>query len=211
MAYRLSRLIREHSTRAGFRHLQSGFTLIEILIAIFIFSVVLTTIYTSYTGTFRVIDETESQAKTYRMARIAMERILEDLESVYIPEREEYTKSGEEQDLGAAEIGYYVKENGEGEDFALYRIDRPVFEEAFPSEEETGGFVLCERLVSVNFTYYEENDKVVENWDSASDALKDKIPKMVSISLEFVNSADPETPFRFMTSVALPIEQGYSW
>jgi general secretion pathway protein J len=231
----------------NFRHLQSGFTLIEILIAIFIFSVVLTTIYTSYTGTFRVIDETESQAKTYRMARIAMERILEDLESVYIPEREEYTKSGEEsfkpfqfvgedreikgrcadtlrfisrahinlsgqeQDLGAAEIGYYVKENGEGEDFALYRIDRPVFEEAFPSEEETGGFVLCERLVSVNFTYYEENDKVVENWDSASDALKDKIPKMVSISLEFVNSADPETPLRFMTSVALPIEQGYSW
>lgn len=224
-----------------------GFTLIEILIAIFIFSVVLTTIYTSYTGTFRVIDETESQAKTYRMARIAMERILEDLESVYIPEREENTKSGEEsfkqfqfvgedreikgrcadtlrfisrahinlsgqeQDLGAAEIGYYVKENGEGEDFALYRIDRPVFEEALPSEEETGGFVLCERLVSVNFTYYEENDKVVENWDSASDALKDKIPKMVSISLEFVNSTDPETPFRFMTSVALPIEQGYSW
>ncbi|MBW1614275.1 MAG: prepilin-type N-terminal cleavage/methylation domain-containing protein, partial [Deltaproteobacteria bacterium] len=51
----------------------SGFTLAEILIAIFLFAVVLTTIYTSYTGTFRVVDETESQAEIYRMARIAME------------------------------------------------------------------------------------------------------------------------------------------
>ena len=66
-------------------------------------------------------------------------------------------------------------------------------------------------LVSVNFTYYEENGEVFESWDSTSDVLKDKIPKMVSISLEFVNGADPETSLRFMTSVALPIEQGYSW
>jgi len=245
MAYRLSRFIREHSTRAGFRHLQSGFTLLEILIAISIFVVVLTTIYTSYTGTFRVIDETESQAETYRMAGIAMERMLEDLESIYISKREENPETGEEtpysfqfvgedreikgrcadtlrfisrahinlsgkkQDAGMTEIGYYVKENDEGDNFVLYRSDRPVFEEVFPLEEEIGGLVLCERLVLVNFTYYEENGEVRESWDSTSDALKDKIPKMVSIILEFENSSNPEVPFRFMTSVALPIEQGY--
>ena len=222
----------------------SGFTLLEILIAISIFAVVLTTIYTSYTGTFRVVDGTESQADIYRMARIAMERILEDLESIYIPKRGENTKSGEdtfqpfqfvgedreikgrpadtlrfisrahinlsgqEQDHGTAEISYYVRENDEGDNFVLYRSDRPIFEETFPLEEETGGLVLCERLISVNFTYYEENGEVREGWDSASDALKDKIPKMVSISLEFVNSSNPEAPLRFMTSVALPIEQG---
>jgi prepilin-type N-terminal cleavage/methylation domain-containing protein len=224
----------------------SGFTLIEILIAIFIFAVVLTTIYTSYTGTFRIVDDTESQAEIYRMARIALERMLEDLESVYIlknpetgrPEeshrpsqfvgedmeikgryadtlrftsRAHINLSGEEQDPGTVEIGYYVKENDEGDDFVLYRSERPVFEEAFPAEEETGGLVLCERLVSVNFTYHEENGEVRESWDSASDAFKDKLPKMVSISLEFVNDSDPEAPFRFMTSVAFPIEQEYSW
>ncbi|MBW1691930.1 MAG: prepilin-type N-terminal cleavage/methylation domain-containing protein [Deltaproteobacteria bacterium] len=48
----------------------AGFTLIEILIAIMIFATLLTTIYTSYTGTFRVIEDTESQAEIYRMARI---------------------------------------------------------------------------------------------------------------------------------------------
>jgi len=66
-------------------------------------------------------------------------------------------------------------------------------------------------LASVNFTYYEENGDVRESWDSESDELKDKIPKMVSISLEFLNSLDPEAPLKFATSVALPIEQVYSW
>jgi general secretion pathway protein J len=65
-----------------------GFTLAEILIAIFIFAVVLTMIYTSYTGAFRVVNETESQAEIYRMARIAMERMIEDLESTYVPKSE---------------------------------------------------------------------------------------------------------------------------
>lgn len=229
------------------RHFHSGFTLIEILIAIFIFAVVLTTIYTSYTGTFRIVDETESRAEIYRMARIALERMLEDLESVYIPENPEtgtseesrrrpsqfvgedveikgrpadtlrFTSrahvnlSGQEQDPGTVEIGYYLKENDEGEGFVLYRSDRPMFEEAFAVEEEAAGFMLCERLVSVDFTYHDENDEVRESWDSASDAFKDKLPKMVSVSLEFVNDSDPEAPLRFMTSVALPIEQGYSW
>ncbi len=60
-----------------------GFTLLEILIAVFILAIVLLTIFTSYTGTFRIIDETESQADTYGMARIALGRMLEDLESIY--------------------------------------------------------------------------------------------------------------------------------
>ncbi|KPK30985.1 MAG: hypothetical protein AMK69_01875 [Nitrospira bacterium SG8_3] len=64
---------------------RAGFTLLEILLAMVIFAIVLSTLYTAYTGTFRNMDETESQADIYRMARIALERIAEDLESAYIP------------------------------------------------------------------------------------------------------------------------------
>jgi len=221
-----------------------GFTLAEILIAIFIFAVVLTMIYTSYTGTFRIVDETESQAEIYRMARITMERMLEDLEATYVPKRDEKTKpeenplqtfqfvgedqeikgrcadtlrfisrahinlSVQDEDTGKTEIGYYVKENEEGEDFILYRSDRPMFEEGFLLEEDTDGLILCEGLVSVNFTYYEEKGEALENWDSTSDERKNTIPRIVSILLEFVNPLNPETPLRFMTSVSLPIEIG---
>jgi general secretion pathway protein J len=69
-----------------FRHFQSGFTLFELLVAIVIFALVLSTIYASATGTFRVVEDIEAQVELYRMARIAMERIIEDLESVYIQE-----------------------------------------------------------------------------------------------------------------------------
>jgi general secretion pathway protein J len=197
----------------------SGFTLLEILIAIFLSAVVLTTVFTSYTGTFRVLDETESQAEIYRMAGIAMERMLEDLESIYIPKREGNPKSEEDtlslfQFVGGdreIEIRYYVKESDEGDDLVLYRSDRPMFEEVSPSEDETGGLVLCEKLVSVNFTYYEENGEMRESWDSAADALKGKMPSMVSISLEFLGNVDPETRLKFTTSAALPIERGYAW
>jgi general secretion pathway protein J len=62
----------------------NGFTLLEILIAIFIFSVILGTIFTSYTGTFKIIDDTEAQAEIYGMARMALQRIIEDLGSAYM-------------------------------------------------------------------------------------------------------------------------------
>ena len=71
-----------------------GFTLFETLITLFIFSVVLSTIFVAYSGTFRVIQETESTEDIYEQARIAMERICEDLESIYIPQDEEVLKEG---------------------------------------------------------------------------------------------------------------------
>lgn len=63
-----------------------GFTLLEILIAIFIFALVVSAIFAAYRGTFNIIDDTESQEDIYQMARIALERIAGDLEAAYFPE-----------------------------------------------------------------------------------------------------------------------------
>jgi general secretion pathway protein J len=222
-----------------------GFTLAEILIAIFIFAMVITIIYTAYTGTFRVIHETGSQAEIFEMARIAMERMLDDLESTYIPEgrgntdleenssqyfqflgkdqeiggrdadtlqfisRAYLNLSGQDEDTGKTEIRYYAKENDKGDDFVLYRSDRPMFRKALPSGEESNndGMVLCQGLVSVNFTYYQESGEALESWDSTSDEHKDTVPRMVSIELEFVNPLNSDIPLRFMTSISLPIHE----
>jgi len=63
-----------------------GFTLLEILIAVFIFALIVSAVFTALRGTLNMIDETESQEGIYQMARIAMERITGDLESAYFPE-----------------------------------------------------------------------------------------------------------------------------
>jgi hypothetical protein len=213
--------------------------LVEILLAVFIFATVISIIYTSYARTFRIIDETEYQADVYRMARIALERMYEDLESVYAPRGPESPESGEEGDQrtefvgevteingrradslrftsrahlvfsevdpasGTAEIGYYVAEIEEEEDLALFRKDIPNV--GGPPDQGTGGLVLCERLQSVSFTYYDAEGEVYDNWDSTSGEFDGKVPRMVSILLEFANKSDPEAPFKFVTTVALPM------
>ena len=58
-----------------------GFTLIEILVAIAILAVVLSTIYVSYISTMRVVKSLEYGDEIYYMARITLERMVLDLQS----------------------------------------------------------------------------------------------------------------------------------
>jgi general secretion pathway protein J len=227
------------------RNNRQGFTLLEILLAMFIFAIVLSTLYTAYTGTFRNVDETESQADIYRMARIALERMAEDLESSYIPPRAvgAETETGtlksaafvgettqisdrsadnllffsrahlvfdeEEVDTTAARIAYDVRQSEEDEEvFLLYRSDTPGFEEG--PEQGTGGLLLCDGLHAVNFTYYDEEGREYDRWDSTNVEFKDKLPVMVSIVLEFVDKRNPEAPLKFVSGVVLPMaREGY--
>jgi len=62
----------------------NGFTLMEILVAMLIFTIILSTLYLSYTGTVRNMEEVESQSDIYGMARITLERMIDDLESAYV-------------------------------------------------------------------------------------------------------------------------------
>ncbi len=59
-----------------------GFTLLEILIAIFILALVVSAVFGAFSGTFKVVNETEVQEEIYAAARVALERISEDLASV---------------------------------------------------------------------------------------------------------------------------------
>ena len=59
-----------------------GFTLLEILIAIFMLALVVSAVFGAFSGTFKVVSETEVQEEIYATARVALERISEDLASV---------------------------------------------------------------------------------------------------------------------------------
>jgi hypothetical protein len=111
--------------------------------------------------------------------------------------------SENDQASGTAEIDYHIEENADQETLVLYRKDTPGLGKA--ADEDTRGLVLCEKLKSVSFTYYDAQGEVYDNWDSRSEAFKGRVPRMVSILLEFVNELDPEVPFRFSTTVALPM------
>ena len=88
----------------------------------------------------------------------------------------------------------------------LYRSDTSDFEVIV--QEGEGGLVLCEDLYSVDFKFFDEDGETYETWNSTSDIFKNRLPVMVSIKLEFINRSDKESPFKFMTAVALQLATG---
>jgi general secretion pathway protein J len=61
-----------------------GFTLLEIMIAIFIFAVVVTTIFASYRTVFSNADIIDQEITSYEMARNCLNRMLIDLQSMHL-------------------------------------------------------------------------------------------------------------------------------
>jgi general secretion pathway protein J len=221
---------------------EKGFTLIEILIAVLILGIVLSTVYASYTGTFRIIRETETDAELYGMARTVLERMTRDLEAVapwtqQVPSQQTPQKAltflakpyslgdrgftrltfrssahlafGErEVPAGIAVIEYGVEEGTDKEGYALWRSDS-LRRDPGKEEAPTGGFLLCDRIETLTYHFYDANGKDIETWDSNGDdaAQKRRAPVMVEIHLGLVNEKDRERPYLFTTRVRLPLNQ----
>ena len=61
-----------------------GFTLIEVLLAVFLFGIVVSTMFGVYTQILSTVRSTEDDSVVYVMAKNCMDRILMDLSSVYV-------------------------------------------------------------------------------------------------------------------------------
>jgi general secretion pathway protein J len=208
-----------------------GFTLIEILIAVFILAIVLSTVYASYTGTFRTIRATETDAEVYGMARTVLERMTRDLEATaswkgaftftarpYNLGNREFTRlifrstahiafGEQEEPAGFAVIEYGVEEGTEKEGYTLSRSDS-LYRDPGKEDAPTGGFLLCDRVETLTYLFFDSAGKTYETWDNGdNEAQKKKAPAMVEIRLGLVNEKDREHPFPFMTRVRLPLAQ----
>lgn len=209
---------------------QKGFTLLEILVSVSILAIVLVTLFSSYTGSLRLMEEAEYRADIHKKARVSLGRITEDLESACIfrddnatgqffkgtrgevNDRKTVTLSFsssaypvfslEGEDTGETTITYYLMKEGKGDTFGLYRGDRPWFEPA--THEEDSGFLLCDGLISMDYIYYDASGGAHYSWDSTVEQFMNSPPARVSVSLEFANDLRPEFPFRFMTGVTIP-------
>jgi general secretion pathway protein J len=65
-------------------HRSSGMTLLEILLAMLIFSIVITTIFGSYNAVFSTVDVLKEDAARYEMGRESLQRMSADLQSLHI-------------------------------------------------------------------------------------------------------------------------------
>lgn len=65
---------------------EKGFTLLEILIATSMFAVLLSIVFGTYSASLSVMGKASADVETYNMARVALDRISEDLEACFLHE-----------------------------------------------------------------------------------------------------------------------------
>ncbi|MFT5700788.1 MAG: general secretion pathway protein J [Desulforhopalus sp.] len=215
------------STRKG-----AGFTLIELLFAIFIFSIVISSVYGAYRATFHIIAGSEKHLNESHKARAAMERITEDLtaivtgpggllhgveqevsggrgdnisflSSTHIALREDETLRGD------ALIQYSSVEDEEGELINLMRADSVKRPGTTSETNDDTTFLLCAGLKEVRFTYFNKEGEEATEWQAESQVLEDgtvvspDLPVMVSIELIFPGQDSSTNGSVFKTAVAL--------
>ena len=127
----------------------------EILIAMLIFTIVVSTLYLSYTGTVRNMEAVESRSGIYQMARIALERMIDDLESAYLTSWSQNSKSQEDNIQVTGFIGGDSEINGRSADTLRFPSRAHL---VFNAEVEDNG--------ATEITYY-----VTENDEGGSFAL----------------------------------------
>jgi general secretion pathway protein J len=211
-----------------------GFTLVELLLAIFIFSIVVSTVYGSYRVTFGLVNRTEQKLAIAGRAHVVLERIAEDISSLVQTDvagftGEQHENSGMRGDslsfVSAVHIGLTKKDNLGGYSLVqysaeedeetgllnLYRSGSPLLPGTDGDEIEGQKYLLCDGLKEVRFSYFNDEGVESEEWWSQEDESvpeNQNFPVMVVIVLQFAESPESEQTSIFTTSVALPRVDG---
>lgn len=223
-----NRFFKKTPLRRVFQQLSGGFTLVEILIAIFILGLVMATVYASYSGILTTSRSMEEELDIYKMARTSLDRMIKDLSSLQTSSESFYLRSekktlnknyfhslsiwsashlafGETQSEGRpAMISYRVQENDDGKSFSLWRDD---ISGARPDDVKytENGFIICKNIEALRLTFYNSDGAETDSWDSSAEsAQKGKTPVAVKIELFLANPHDQKNPYKFMTKVFLP-------
>ena len=179
-----------------------GFTLLEVVISVAILAVILTIVYNTFNSSMKAFTAMENEGDAYAQARIVLNRMREEIESIYFSpseksntgllgeDRDEYdlpadslhftslshirwAKDSRESEL--CEIGYYL-EKDEETGFLFRREDWNV-----DGTLEEGGrpLELAEGVDGLNFRYY-DGKEWVDEWDSR---IKKGVPKAIEVEL----------------------------
>ncbi len=160
----------------------------ELLIAIFIFAIVISAVYGAYNATFKIVHGAEQNLAITRNARVALERMIEDLDSIVISpgsslhgERHDQSDGTRGDSLafissahlalskadiakGYARISYSVERNDADGFLDLYRSDTLLLPGVDTKEKEARKEILAKGLKEVEFSYLDEDGKELEEW-----------------------------------------------
>lgn len=209
----------------------------EILFAIFIFAIVISSVYGSYRATFHIVHNSEAEINIAHYGRVALSRVSEDIEGLVTDtggflqgeQHEHDGKRGDslsfvssahialrKQDVasGNALIRYSVEPDNQSGLLNIYRSDTIMRPGVEVGEEEVEKHLICSGANEVRFSYIDRNGTEHEEWLSSEGLVKEEgaeevavFPLMIHIELRFTDSEEDSIDV-FKTAIALPQRPG---
>ncbi len=193
-----------------YRTTNSGFTLIEVLLAVFIGSIVVGVLYASFFQIIKAKEKTEEELELYHEARVVFSRLTRDLSTVF-PRGDLFAESAgvpypyflgaQDGDFGSVrftslsrrpstqkgesdqtEVTYYLQGIENSDLYALMRRDNPRI------GTENGGteYPISERVAGFYLNYIgsanpvEGVEDIITEWDSSAIG---SLPRAVNVTL----------------------------
>lgn len=201
------------------RRQSGGFTLIEILVAISVVAILLTSIYGIFSTVSSAKDRLDTDSEAYHRARVIFDRLGRELRGAYYTASNKGTlfRGGTDSDelpflelsttavsplsstgTGFAVVRYRLEEDTETDDDRkiLLRREVPLLAKQ-ETVEETAAMRLAPGISRFQVRFYAET-AWHENWDAAVNGL----PDMVEVLLYTIDHEGEETPF--LTAFELP-------
>lgn len=199
-----------------------GFTLMEVLIAIAILAIVLSTVYGSFVQTRKVIDKAEASIEELRGVRAAFTRMMQDVSMAFIVKDNDKTfftgtddyadgyatdsidftsfsnriRNNDAKESDQIEVGYSLKRGNEGKAVLIKRVKKQI-----DDNPGYGGdsYEISEDIVGLDFRYLDD-DAWVDSWDSR---VNKTIPQAVEITIIVKDSSGNERTYKGIADVPL--------
>jgi general secretion pathway protein J len=190
-----------------------GFSLVEVLIAIFIFSLVMVSVYGAYRATFTVVDGSQHEVMLADRGGFILSRLSDDLDSLILGKScylrgEEHSIAGARNDsisflssaqiiLGKSDVPHgrlLITYTAEPDDRSgllhLYRAETEVLPGVKLGEGRSHKYLLASSLKEVRFTYHGEDGSAVSNWENSGNGAEQgqatsMLPVRVGVELSF--------------------------
>ncbi|MFO0554890.1 MAG: type II secretion system protein GspJ [Polyangiaceae bacterium] len=224
----MSRLAR--ATRA-----RRGITLLEVMVAIGVLSLVASLIYGAFDGMSKTRNSIESTSERYHQGRTALGRMSRELQTAYLSLHRPFQNPGLQvsQTLFAGtnsgsydrvdftsfshrRLGFDTHESDQNELSYFVSPDPATGAQDLVRREATqidmdpahGGVVqvMAQDVISFNLEYLDHlTGDWVEAWDSSQPEQFERLPKYVRIEL-VLNHPSGGTPYRFVTKVPIAMQ-----
>ncbi len=209
---------------------QDGFTLIEVLLAVFILAMVVGMVSVSLSSSLRLVDGAMKNGEVYYRAQVAMELLANDLSNAFSRQYKDFaspgvtngddllsfvstndidfTGSGRSNSL--VKVSYKVVPEHDADDsYVLLRAEKIVKPQSGNSGfNKEDYFLVSDRLKKVEFVFINSDGEEFSEWDAQEQTnntgKKVFLPSAVKYTLSFWLDQEQTSSFDFSTKVFLP-------